>query len=344
MEKEKLEVYSKLRSISNKEGKKPIFISFSKLDKFNKCPLSYRIEYIDKVKVEFKDNVHSSIGTLCHDLIEWGITGNLSRKEIMETFEERVKIIMTKYEFEKELPVITSLREFFKNSNFIQNNIGKNIKFEVPVYYKLKMENKEYDYWVVGFIDMVLENEDGTVTIIDFKTSNKSGYTGVKLQQALVQIYSYAYMYEYLYRKRITQVGYHFLKYADIEFIDTNGKKRKTSKVERKNIQEEFENKNGASDLVMKDSYSLFEYNKENRLEYMGKLVELFKTVNSMNYSDFTSDKRDIGYCERFCPFKNHEKCTASHQEDYGNIFKNETMKEILKVALKNDNDTNIVW
>lgn len=346
MEKEKLEIYNKLRNISKDNGKKPIFISYSKLQKYLYCPLSYRIQYIDKEKVEFEKNINGEIGTLSHDIIEKECKGELKFKDNNDRamyFREKANNLALEFGLEKDIPLIQSLYDFFKMSDYKDKYI--NAEFEVPVYYKLKYINDEYDYWVVGFIDCVLHNEDGTVNIIDFKTSNTSGYTGVKLQQALLQIGSYAYIYEHMFRKRVNKIGYHFLKYGDIKFIDYKGKNRKTSKVERRKIIEEFNNKNGVSDLIISDCYSMLDFNKENRLEYMKKLIELFKEIDNTNYSDFTSKNRDVGYCERFCPFRNSEKCKIENQYNYTDIFKNNTMMEICKIALKNDNiNVDIVW
>lgn len=334
MTKEQLEIYNNLRNKSKLNGKKAVFISFSKLDKFNKCPLSYRIEYIDKVKVEFKDNIHSSLGVLTHDLMDWGILGDMSKEEIVNTFDEKVEKIYKKYGIENEQPVVVSLRDFFKRSDFIEKYRGKNVKFEVPVYYKLKSSTDKIDYYIVGFIDMVIENEDGTVDILDFKISNKSGYTGKKLQSALMQIYSYAYMYEYMYRKKINRLGYHFLKYCNLSFVDIKGKKRKSSKVERKDILRELSEKCGVKDVDVQDCLVYFEYNKENRLSYMKTFVDLFNKVNTMQYDDFTSDNRDCGYCERFCPFRNHEKCTLSNEQQ--NNKQEDILSGIFRVMMKN--------
>lgn len=344
MEQEKLQVYSKLRNISKENGKKPIFISYSKLQKYLYCPLAYRIQYIDKEKVEFESNINAEIGTLSHDIIEQECKKVLkfnTKKERADYFKTKATEIAIKFGLEEDIYLIQSLYDFFLNSDYIEKYI--NADFEVPVYYKLRHNDKDYDYWVVGFIDCVLYNDDGTVDILDFKTSNTSGYTGTKLKQALIQIGSYAYIYEFLFKKKVSKIGYHFLKYGDIKFIDVKGKKRKSSKVERRKVQEEFENKNGQSDLEVTDCYSLFDFNKENRLEYMGQLVDIFKEIETKNYSDFTADNRDSGYCERFCPFRNNEKCTASHQDNFTDIFKNNTMFEICKVALKNEN-IDIVW
>lgn len=344
MDKEKLEIYNKLRNMSKNNGKKPIFISYSKLQKYLYCPLAYRLQYIDKEKVEFDKNINGEIGTLSHDIIEQECKCKLNfkdKKERSNYFRERANNLALQFGLEKDIPLIKSLCDFFETSNY--KNHYKNADFEVPVYYKLKYPSDEYDYWVVGFIDCVVYNEDGTVTIIDFKTSNTSGYTGSKLQQAILQIGSYAYIYEYMFRKQVKNIGYHFLKYADINFIDFKGKKRKTSKVERRKITEEFNNKGGVSDLIIKDCYSMFDFTKDNRLEYMGKFVNLFKEVEGKNYSDFKSDNRDVGYCDRFCPFRNSSLCSEANRFQYSDLSKENTMLDICKIALQNDN-IDIVW
>lgn len=326
MEKRKLDVYNGLRNESRNNGRKALFVSYSKLEKFLKCRLAYKLQYIDKEKVTYESNIHSEIGTLCHDIIEKTIAENLSREQYVEEFLTKSKAITDKFSLDHYIPLIKSLRHFFENSDFKERYTKA--EFEVPVTYKLRYDKEDTDVYIVGFIDCVLHREDGSVDIIDFKTSNKSSYSGKKLQQALVQPFTYAYIYEYMTRKKINQVGYHFLKYVDMTFVDTKGKNRKSSKVERKDIDTDFKNKNGEGNLVLKDSFSFFEYNNETRLSYMKQLVDLFKEVDSLSIEAFTCKDRDVSFCDRFCPFKDHPKCNK-HEVDREEPF---LMKDALSI------------
>lgn len=298
-------IYNKIREDAKSRGKYVEFISFSKLEKYLKCKKCFKYLYIDKVKQDFKDNLHADVGTLCHDIIEWSSIENWSREKIIKTFRDRSIIACDKFGMNTNIPLITSIRHFFEKSNFMHDlyNRGVKLEFEVPVYRKLKYkENSNKEYWIVGFIDMVIHNEDGSISIIDFKTSNISGYTGKKKEQAFLQIYSYAYIYEAMYRKEIKDVGYLFIKYCNMSFKDYKGKTRKSSKVERKNIKEEFSEKGGECDLVIRDCIEMYSYNKDNRLIYIKKLIDIF--YETKNETSFEGTNRDEHYCKNFCPFK----------------------------------------
>ncbi|MGL5098721.1 MAG: RecB family exonuclease, partial [Fusobacteriaceae bacterium] len=303
MEERKLKIYNMIRNEVKSRGKKVEFLSFSKLEKFLKCKRAYRYQYIDKFKVEFKDNLHADIGTVCHDLIEWSTTEKWGQEKLMDAFKIKSKGVCGKYGMKEDIPLIKSTKHFFEESKFIKELQARDVEleFEAPIYHKLRFEgeDKELEYWFVGFVDLIVHNEDGTISIVDFKTSNTSGYVGKKLQQAFVQIYSYAYIYESMHReKRVRDVGYLFIKYCNLTFKDTKGKGRKSSKVERRNIQEDYETKNGDSDLIITDCYDIYDYNKDNRLVYMQRLVEVFHETKTEGM--FDGKGRDEYYCKNF--------------------------------------------
>lgn len=333
MDERKKAIYNKIRNEVKSRGKKVEFVSFSKLEKFLKCKRCFKYIYVDKYKIEYKDNLHADIGRVCHDIIEWSSTEGWGRDKINRTFMDRARAVCNKFSMRIDIPLIKSIKHFFDESEYMNNlfSRGINIEFEVPVYHKLKYEGDEgVEYWLVGFIDMIIHNEDGTASIVDFKTSNTSGYVGKKKEQAFLQIYSYAYLYEAMYRKRVKEVGYLFIKYCNMIFVDTNGKKRKSSKVERRNIQEEFDSKNGESDLIISDCLDMYEFNKDNRLVYIKKLIDIF--YETKNEGMFKATDRDKYYCEKFCPFRGTEICDwRDEDEDYIN-----PMMVILQSVIKN--------
>lgn len=320
MDERKVKIYNKIRNEAITRGNKVEFVSFSKLEKFLKCKRCFKYMYIDKYKIEYKDNLHADVGTICHDIIEWSSTENWSRDKIINTFNERARNICNKYSMRVDIPLVQSTKHFFTDSNFM-NTIyerGVEVEFEVPVYHKLKYDgepNKEY--WLVGFIDMVVHNEDGSISIVDFKTSNTSGYTGKKKEQAFLQIYSYAYLYEALYRNRVKDVAWLFIKYCNMSFVDSKGKNRKSSKVERRNIKEEFRTKNGVDSLEITDCLDTYEYTKDNRLVYIKKLIDIFNDTKSEGM--FEASDRDKYYCDKFCPYRDGGVCDWEDKEEYVN-------------------------
>ncbi|MGL5962670.1 MAG: PD-(D/E)XK nuclease family protein [Cetobacterium sp.] len=318
MDKDKLEVYNLIRDEVRSRGKKVEFVSYSKVDKFLQCKLCYKLQYIDKIKVAYEANIHGDIGTLSGDIIRWASSESWGRDKAEKYFSDNIKSICLKHDLPTTLPVIQSMRAFFKDSFYMDELASRGVKleFEKPVYKKLNYVGNDVDteYWLVGFIDMLIHNEDGTVSIIDFKTSNVSGYTGKKREQSLVQLYSYAYLYEAMSGKSIKDVGYLFLKYCNLTFEDSKGKKRKSSKVERRHIMEEYRNKDGASSLEMSDCLDLFDYSS-NRLAYMKIFMDNF--VSTKKEENFEGDGFDSFFCKNFCSFRS-TACT----------YKGEVVKE----------------
>lgn len=309
MDERKLKIYNKIRKEAKSRGKTVEFVSFSKLEKYLKCKRCFKYMYVDKVKVEYQDNLHADIGTISHDVVEWASTEKWDKDRIIKTFNDRAKITCNKFSMDFNIPLIKSTKHFFMNSDFINDLQIKHdkIEFEVPVYHRLKYEDGNKEFWIVGFIDIIIHNDDGTISIIDLKTSNVSGYTGKKREQAFLQIYSYAYLYEAMYRKRVKDVAWMFIKYCNIKFIDSKGKSRKSSKVERKNIEEEFRVKDGAGNLEISDCLDSYEYTKDNRLIYIKKLIGIFEETKAED--TFEASERDKHYCEKFCPFRNTGVC-----------------------------------
>lgn len=307
LDKNKLKVYNDIRADAKNRGKSVGFVSYSKVEKYLKCKQGYKLQYLDKLKVDYAENIYADLGTVSGDILNWASTEGWSKEKIKESFRNKAKDICTKHGLTTNIPLMRSMINFFDTSHYMTDlyNRGVKLEFEVPVYKKLNYTQEGYidkEFWIVGFIDMVIHNEDGTISIVDFKTSNVSGYTGKKLEQNLVQIYSYAYLYESMYRKKVKNVGYHFLKYCNISCVDSKGKKRKRSKVERKDIDGVCYELDFKSNLEIEDCLNVFEYNKDNRLTYMGIFMKNF--LDSQKDEEFCAKDRDKHYCKNFCPFR----------------------------------------
>lgn len=337
MEERKKKIYTKLRKEIKDRGKIVEFFSHTKIDNYNQCNLSYKYKYIDKIKSDFKDNIYTDIGTLCHDLIEKYLSYNdVTKEDILNEYIIQSQHFAELNGVDSNFNLIVSMEHYFKNSTFLEQKKESNLKkeFEVPLYTKLK-DTDEKEYWYIGFIDMVEHNDDGTVTIYDFKTSHRSGYTGKKLEKASIQLYTYAYLYENIYHKKVREIKYVFLKFCDITFLDFKGKKRKTSNLERCKIGDELSKKEGDSILEIQDNILDLECNDEIKLRYMRSFVSTF--VEILNKRIFDSKNKDDSYCLKFCEYRKSGHCKAYDEEDNSSM---NVLLEMFKYKCK-QGDTN---
>lgn len=161
--------------------------SHSRISTFEQCPLKYKFNYIDKVKVEFEQTIEAFMGGVVHDVLEKiyidvKFCRIPSKDEILEFYEEKwdeswsgeIKIVKKNY----------SAKDYF--------NMGK--KFLVDYYETYHPfnqttvlsteerilvslgENEEYK--LQGYIDRLDYAGDGIYEIHDYKTNSR-----IKLQE-----------------------------------------------------------------------------------------------------------------------------------------------------------------
>lgn len=192
------------------------FYSHSRLGTFHQCKRSYYYTYIDK-KAQ-KPSVYSTLGTACHNSLE----------QLYEGEVEKLDKSIFDNEFAKcELFGI----DFPKSKYDIKGGYKKDIESFYNVY--KKMENKEIyseigfilkvdgfeDRFEMGYIDALVINEDGSCSIIDFKTS--SLYDKEHEISASNQLILYSQAIQQLYGIEVKDVAWHFLKYVDVK-IESN--------------------------------------------------------------------------------------------------------------------------
>lgn len=310
MEKRQLKIYNKIREEVQSRGKKVEFFSYSKIDTYLQCNLQYKFKYIDKIKSDFKDNIYTDMGTLLHELTEQYIGDKEIDKEyIKQEYEKQAEHFFTLHGLDTTHNLYKSLKHFIYKSPFLDEKRNSNTKkeFEVPIYMRLKTTDTK-EYWFVGFIDMIEEDENGEITMYDFKTSHRSSYTGKKLEKSCVQLYVYAYIYQLLYKKPIKNIKYLFIKFCDISFRDSKDRTRKTSNIERCKINEEFISKDGVADLVVEDNYIDLDSSQETIKKFM--MVYINNFVSAINDSEFGIKGKDEGYCLKFCEYRKSGHCT----------------------------------
>lgn len=215
MAREKIPEVEKLK----KEGK--TVWSFSRLDCFENCKLSYKYGYIDKVNG--KDNIYNLVGTFMHDNKEAYLNKLTTKEKWLSDFDD--------YIFELQMNGVNFPNEIIKNnyvesiSHYIkhqEDNNNKNI-IEKFVLYQIDENN-----WIQGYIDYI-DVKDGIFRIIDFKTSSE--YTGEKKIKAGRQLILYKIILEYITGRNVSFVGWDMMKYCYV------CKKQKNGKIKRYFIQ-----------------------------------------------------------------------------------------------------------
>lgn len=193
--------------------------SFSELEQWNGCALSYKLQRIDRVP-----QLHSSYsfyGSLAHDIQENYILGNISYKDTVEQLKTRLERL-------KSLGVLLPkdrkggttiqdnyekcLKDYFRHNYTELNN---NVRIEVEVL------NQIGEHWILGYIDYLKINrkENGKfyVDIIDFKTSTI--YSKDEMREKARQLILYKILLEKSFPNIVVeQVGWDFMKYVNVYY------------------------------------------------------------------------------------------------------------------------------
>ena len=193
----------------------PIY-SISKLNTMDECLWSYWLTYMEHLPS--KENIYTFAGTKIHSCLE--------------RIQNGEKIDFRK-EFQEMLEDAQILGIDFPNEN-IKTKWVKNIEcfiegYNRPDYKKFETEKlfliKIHDYYIQGIIDLLIYNDDGTVSIIDYKTSSK--FSNSELKSKGRQLVLYGMAMEQLGYK-VKSIAWNMLKYCKISYPLKNGKIRET--------------------------------------------------------------------------------------------------------------------
>lgn len=208
-----MEIKEKIKELRGKGI--PIY-SISRLNTVDNCGWEYWQTYMEHL--DQKDNIYSFTGTKIHKCLEEIQNGkqiNFS-KEINGMLEE-ANMLDIKFPNEK-----------------IEDKWKKDILQFVDTYTKPKYEKVETeklflfqlgDIYLQGIIDLVIYNDDGTISIRDYKTSSK--YSNSELEEKGRQLILYGLAMEQMGYK-VKDLAWEMLKYVEISYTLKNGKTRTT--------------------------------------------------------------------------------------------------------------------
>ena len=214
---------------NNIEGKN--IFSFSKLMTFEQCPYSYYLSYIKHIKGE--ESIYSTMGTVSHESAQDLVEGKIDNAEALERFEtaldDSINVLGLKFPTEK------SGDNFHQcMSSFLENYKPNHDKYDIEKGFDVLMRDGKT--LIMGFIDLIIHNEDGTIDVVDYKTSSKFSKKDFEHKKMQLLIYAKSLLEE---GYKINRLYFNMMKYCTIEWDEINSKKQlvhKSTMCERNGI------------------------------------------------------------------------------------------------------------
>ena len=146
-------------------------ISFSALSNWQYCTYYHKLVNIEKLK-PFESNVYTHWGTLVHKYLQVVLLGEMDPLDAAEKLKRTWEVFCHIFkEKEAEKWAIRGARAVFEIKSMFQKEFGNYKVLQVEERLSVPVpEGEKYPQRFKGFIDIVIELEDGRVVIIDFKT------------------------------------------------------------------------------------------------------------------------------------------------------------------------------
>ena len=213
-------------------------LSKSKINTYLKCPKEFKFQYIDKI--ETPPNKYMALGSDVHLIAE----------KFVDKFSDEISDI----DIQKELDIIAynDLEMGYDLSLHIDNLSSFFEEVFIENDYRL-FSNEEYLYDkknnFSGICDIILQDSDGKLVVVDYKTSNSSSFSKYRLELCY-----YKMLVENVYHKKVSSVGVFFTKNGRFRLLDVddNDNKRKYLSYDElsdavdtlKHVRSEINNKN----------------------------------------------------------------------------------------------------
>lgn len=145
-------------------------LSYSRLSRFEQCPLSFKLQYIDKrasepgMPLRFGKVVHAALERLVREVIEQERTGPLHEERAVALFADAwaAEGLTGLHEFGEGVAMV---RAFVRGEGIVDHRdvLAVEKEFRLPV----------GRFTVLGFIDRVDRIDDETIEIVDYKTNRQ---------------------------------------------------------------------------------------------------------------------------------------------------------------------------
>lgn len=199
------------------EGKQ--LYSISKLNTINTCPYQAYLNYVEHEKQ--KPNIWACAGSIIHDRLEGCLKGINTPQDIKSAIDDELENFEL---LDIDFPLDKNGNPTIKN-NWVAN-MTKFAKvftpwighFDTEELVILPINNHAVMH---GYIDVIQYNDDGSVDVIDWKTSSQ--FTGDHLIEAGRQLAFYAMALE-AEGLRVRSAKWVMLKYYEASWVQKNGK------------------------------------------------------------------------------------------------------------------------
>lgn len=178
-------------------------LSKSKINTYLKCPLEFKFQYIDEIEVD--PNKYMQLGSDVHSIAEKfsaEFGDDLTDVDIENELFRIAHDLDIEYDVESH---VENLASFF-NEIFIEND------------YKL-FSQEEYlhdeTHRFSGICDIILEDENGDLVVIDYKTGNSSSFSKYRLELCY-----YKLLVENVCKRDVSTVGIYFTKNGRLRLLD----------------------------------------------------------------------------------------------------------------------------
>lgn len=193
--------------------------SISRLNSLNQCPYAAYITYV--LGDRGGSNVWAALGSIMHDTLQDIIDNGTDTETLIQNLNDGVdNLDISGIDFPKDRNGGSSIRDnWVKNMTTFCKNFkapAGEFKTEQLVLYKVSDED-----YIQGYIDLLRINDDGTVTVFDWKTSSQ--FKGDHLIEAGRQLVLYAQALEQNGYK-VRDLAWVMLKYCVVRWKQKNGK------------------------------------------------------------------------------------------------------------------------
>ena len=177
-------------------------LSKSKINSYLRCPLEFKFRYIDEIEAE--PNKYMILGRNVHLIAEKFI-----KKHEHDLNSIDIENELTKTAF--DLDIGYGLESHIDNlSVFFKHIVDNNYKIFSTEEYLL---DEKHNF--SGICDIILQNENGDLTIVDYKTSNSNTFSKYRLELSY-----YKLLVENVYQKNVRDGGIFFTKNGRLRLLN----------------------------------------------------------------------------------------------------------------------------